>query len=154
MEHSDKVMLAELAISAEVDANTIKNEIIIGEIAELIKTEEHTSLGPPAVNKQGVPAPRTQSVDPQNLNPLVVPGQTNKEEKLSIVEQIRKWAGTNLKYIGIACLAVAIQILLYHIPQINQKMLEISPRYSTQLKMFFSFVLVYWAQKEIHRICP
>mgnify|MGYP006088148687 CR=1 FL=1 len=153
MEHGDKVMLTELVINAEVDANTIKNEIIISEIAELIKTEEHVTkphVETMITSVKDISSSNRQ--DPQNVKPS--PPQPTNEQKLPAMVYIRNWVGSNLKYIGIACLAVVIQMMLYHIPQINQKMLEISPNYSTQMKMFFSFVLVYWAQKEIHRIFP
>ena len=59
---------------------------------------------------------------------------------------------SNFKYVLISALVIIIQFLLYHVPNINAYLIKLSPDHSTYLKLIISFIVIYWCQKEIHRL--
>ena len=169
--NQDKVLLTELNITAEVDSNTIKNEVILNEIKDLIKNEEnqvnnkieeykdenteskHQDKERQVKERQEKERQDKERQDKERQElpkPINVKNQMGNEK--SIIKTIWNSILSNLKYLTIATIVILIQILFYHVPQINQKILELSPNHSTQLKMLLSFVLIYWAQKELYRI--
>lgn len=157
MNQGDKILLSELNITAEVDGNTIKNELIINDIKDLLKNEENPPIKPIKEHKETdapniLQEPQREGKQDKHDTPRSTDTAHLVNTQKSFMGHI--WSGIlpNLKYLIIACMVIFMQVLLYHIPQINTKILEISPNHSTHLKMLISFVLIYAAQKELYRV--
>lgn len=148
----DNTPLNDLDFNQEVDSNTIKNEIVIEKIQELIKTPPPPP--PPPPEQRSLPPPQQPQAQSQNTmqveksidhTPTEQPVNSNSPFHMKLYGTLKD----NAKYLIVAFAAIVVQFGLYHIPFVHTYIDNISTVNSSKIKLLITFVSIFLLQKEL-----
>lgn len=151
----DSALLTELSFHVDVDQNTVKNEMIIQEVSDMINkpiTEQPAQPIPEGTKQEESKEESTQEDTKQVASSTDDAQTASCKTGSTFHSKILTLLKNNIKLLLVAFSAVFIQFLLYHVPSVNKFIDGISQDNSSKIKFLVTFVLIFMIQKELLKL--